>query len=159
MNEEFNYPAVTKENLSESEPEQSPSSTALSANAKSEPPAIASGPNSALLAPDEDIQNHGEHSSPRSSSSERNRPPAHATAAQLEALYSAGLSGDVSKVRALLEAATSSGDFETFALVNDASPRTGLTVVHAAASRGHVNLLKWCMLLLVYTVGLAMPPC
>ena len=32
---------------------------------------------------------------------------------------------------------------EMFALVNDASPRSGLTVIHAAASRGHLEALRW----------------
>ncbi|THH12226.1 hypothetical protein EW145_g143 [Phellinidium pouzarii] len=67
----------------------------------------------------------------------------HPTAAQLEALYTAGLSGNLTHLKNLVNEATSSGKFEAFALANDASPRTGLTVVHAAASRGHMNALKW----------------
>ncbi|KAI5119908.1 hypothetical protein M0805_003712 [Coniferiporia weirii] len=71
------------------------------------------------------------------------QPPVHATAAQLEALYAAGLSGDLGLLKKLVDDATSTGEFEAFTLVNDASPRTGLTVVHAAASRGRMNALKW----------------
>lgn len=65
------------------------------------------------------------------------------TPAQLEALYAAALSGDVKMLRKLISNATNSGEMEAFALVNDASPRTGLTVVHAAASRGQLEALKW----------------
>ena len=144
LNENFNYPTAAEESLSECQLEQSFSPEGSPGNEENEPVGV-----SLSSEPQEDLQKQGENPNLPSPSSEGNRPPAHATAAQLEALYSAGLSGDVSKVKALLEAATSSGDFETFALVNDASPRTGLTVVHAAASRGHVALLKWCMLLLV----------
>lgn len=64
--------------------------------------------------------------------------------AQLEALYAAGLSGDIGMLQKLINNATASGELEAFALVNDASQRTGLTVVHAAASRGHVSVVKWC---------------
>lgn len=65
------------------------------------------------------------------------------TSAQLEALYAAALSGDINMLRNLINNATASGEMEAFALVNDASPRTGLTVVHAAASRGQLEALKW----------------
>lgn len=65
------------------------------------------------------------------------------TPAQLEALYAAALSGDINTLRNLISSATTSGEMEAFALVNDASPRTGLTVVHAAASRGQLEALKW----------------
>lgn len=68
--------------------------------------------------------------------------------AQLEAMYAASLDGNISLLKSLVGEATSSGELEAFALVNDASPRTGLTVVHAAASRGHVKTLKWCTLML-----------
>ena len=66
-----------------------------------------------------------------------------AQTAQLEALYAAALSGDMIMLKKLVSNATSSGEIEAFALVNDASPRTGLTVVHAAASRGHLGALRW----------------
>ena len=70
--------------------------------------------------------------------------PVHPSPAQLEQVYAAGLSGNLDLVQRLIHNATSSGEFEPFALVNDASPRTGLTVVHACASRGHLETLKWC---------------
>lgn len=75
----------------------------------------------------------------------------HVSPAQLEALYAAGLDGNLPLLKSLVGEATSSGELEAFALVNDASPRTGLTVVHAAASRGHVKALKWCTLILSIT--------
>lgn len=65
------------------------------------------------------------------------------TPAQLEALYAAALSGDMIMLKKLVSNSTSSGEIEAFALVNDASPRTGLTVVHATASRGHLGALRW----------------
>ena len=135
--EEFTYSAAA-EGILPPKPER------VSSPIASPPPAVeVESPRPASPAKaHQDARQLSEHQ--LSPSPERGRPPAHATSAQLEALYDAGLSGDLSRVRALLEAATSSGDFETFALVNDASPRTGLTVVHAAASRGHINLLKWC---------------
>lgn len=68
----------------------------------------------------------------------------HPSPAQLEALYSAGLSGDVGLLQALIKSATASGEISSFSLVNDASSRTGLTVVHAASSRGRLEALKWC---------------
>lgn len=73
------------------------------------------------------------------------------TPAQLETLYSAGLSGNLGTLRQIVSNVTASGEIEAFALVNDASPRTGLTVVHACASRGHLGALRWCTL--------AMPNC
>lgn len=132
--EEFSYPVAEEDpppRLERTSPVVSPLEVEVE-EAKPSPPEILH----------QDIEQRNERQ--QSHSSERSHPPAHATAAQLEALYSAGLSGDLDKLRTLLEAATSSGDFETFALVNDASPRTGLTVVHAAASRGRLNVLEWC---------------
>ncbi|KAL5508001.1 hypothetical protein ACEPAH_5619 [Sanghuangporus vaninii] len=71
------------------------------------------------------------------------KPVVHAPAAQLDALYMAGLSGDLSLLKKLVAEATSSSQLEPFTLVNDASSRTGLTVLHAAASRGHLGVVKW----------------
>ncbi|KAH9940598.1 hypothetical protein B0H21DRAFT_794571 [Amylocystis lapponica] len=39
--------------------------------------------------------------------------------------------------------AVQSGDVEPFALANDASSRTGLTALHAASSRGYLDIVKW----------------
>ena len=72
------------------------------------------------------------------------QPPIRVTPAQLESLYTAGLGGNLTRLKQTIEEVTSSGEIGTFELVNDASPRTGLTVVHAAASRGHLDALKYC---------------
>ena len=63
--------------------------------------------------------------------------------AQLENIYSAALSGDLELLKRLFSNATSQSDIEPFALANDAAPRTGLTAIHASASRGHVDVLRW----------------
>lgn len=71
-------------------------------------------------------------------------PITRASPAQLEAIYAAGSSGDLDLLQKLFSNAKATGDVESFALANDASPRTGLTVVHASASRGHAKVVKWC---------------
>ncbi len=76
--------------------------------------------------------------------SEEPAPPAHASPAQLEALHSAGLSGDIVLLKNLVRNSTADGRLEVFNLVNDPSPRAGSTAMHASASRGHVEPLKWC---------------
>jgi hypothetical protein len=43
----------------------------------------------------------------------------------------------------LFKNALESGDVEPFALANDASSRTGLTALHAAASRGYLEIVRW----------------
>lgn len=40
--------------------------------------------------------------------------------------------------------ALQTGNLESFSLVNGASSRTGLTALHAAASRGYIDIVKWC---------------
>lgn len=62
---------------------------------------------------------------------------------QLENIYAAALSGDLALLQKFFSNATSQKDIEPFALANDAAPRTGLTAIHASASRGHVNVLRW----------------
>ena len=64
------------------------------------------------------------------------------TPAQLEALYAAGLDGNMTILKELVDGAVAR-DLEPFTFVNSASPRTGLTVVHAAASRGRLGVLRW----------------
>ncbi|KZT20806.1 ankyrin [Neolentinus lepideus HHB14362 ss-1] len=69
----------------------------------------------------------------------------HASPAQLEALYAASSSGDLRLLQNLIRNARQSENVEAFALVNDASSRTGLTALHAAASRGYLDIVKWLM--------------
>lgn len=75
-------------------------------------------------------------------------PPAvqsqpHPSPAQLEALSAAASSGDLSLLKKLFQTALQAGDLEAFALANDASSRTGFTALHAAASRGYLDIVKW----------------
>ena len=70
----------------------------------------------------------------------------HPSPAQLESLYAAASSGDLSLLQNLFRNALKSSDVEAFALANDASTRTGFTALHAAASRGFLDIVKWCTL-------------
>lgn len=68
----------------------------------------------------------------------------HASPAQLEALYAAASSGDLPLLQRIINNALQTGNVESFSLVNGASSRTGLTALHAAASRGYIDIVKWC---------------
>lgn len=68
----------------------------------------------------------------------------HASPAQLEALYAASSSGDLSYLQRIISNALQNGNVESFSLVNGVSSRTGLTALHAAASRGYIDIVKWC---------------
>jgi hypothetical protein len=72
-------------------------------------------------------------------------PPAqtHASPAQLEALYAAASSGDLPLLQGIVRNASQTGNVEPFSLVNDASSRTGLTALHASASRGYLDIVQW----------------
>lgn len=70
-------------------------------------------------------------------------PTRHPSATQLEAIQTAASSGDLVLLRQLFRSALHTGEIEPFALANDASPRTGLTALHAAASRGRLEIVKW----------------
>ena len=63
---------------------------------------------------------------------------------QLEEIYSATATGDLFLLQTHFQNALASGDLEAFALANSATSRTGLTPLHAAASRGHVEIVQWC---------------
>lgn len=67
----------------------------------------------------------------------------HPSPAQLEALSAAASSGDLSLLKKLFQTASQGGEVEAFSLSNDASSRTGFTVLHAAASRGYLDIVKW----------------
>ena len=67
----------------------------------------------------------------------------HASPAQLEALYAAASSGDLPLLQGIVRNASQAGNVEPFSLVNDASSRTGLTALHASASRGYLDMVKW----------------
>ncbi|KAI0375768.1 hypothetical protein BV20DRAFT_1032181 [Pilatotrama ljubarskyi] len=67
----------------------------------------------------------------------------HPTPAQLEALHAAAASGDLRRIQTEFRKAVRADDVDPFELANDASPRTGLTALHAAASRGYLDIVKW----------------
>ncbi|TCD66928.1 hypothetical protein EIP91_000706 [Steccherinum ochraceum] len=70
-------------------------------------------------------------------------PKPQPTPAQLETIHAAATSGDLKSLQSRFEEIRTAGGFEAFALANDASPRTGLTALHAASSRGHLHIVKW----------------
>lgn len=70
-------------------------------------------------------------------------PKRHPSPAQLESIQSAASAGDLMLLKQLFQHALQTGEIEPFALANDASPRTGLTALHAAASRGRLEIVKW----------------
>lgn len=63
--------------------------------------------------------------------------------AQLEALHAAATSGELTRVQTVFRSALKSGDVESFALANDAPSRIGQTALHAASSRGYLDIVKW----------------
>ncbi|KAK7061613.1 ankyrin unc44 [Favolaschia claudopus] len=79
-------------------------------------------------------------------------PVHHPSPAQLESIYAAASSGDLPLLQRLFRNAIESGNVEPFNLSNDASPRTGFTALHAAASRGYLDIVIWCV-----ESGFAMP--
>jgi hypothetical protein len=87
-----------------------------------------------------------ETSPPRPDPNPNPSPPAqpHASPAQLEALYAAASSGDLPLLQRIINNALQTGNVESFSLVNGASSRTGLTALHAAASRGYIDIVNWC---------------
>jgi hypothetical protein len=84
-------------------------------------------------------------SNPIPSPSPSPTPPTqtHASPAQLEALYAAASSGDLPLLQGIVRNASQTGNVEPFSLVNDASSRTGLTALHASASRGYLDIVQW----------------
>lgn len=66
-----------------------------------------------------------------------------ASPAQLESLYAAACSGDLSLLRRLFRNALDTSDVEPFSLANGVSSRTGFTALHAAASRGYLDIVSW----------------
>jgi hypothetical protein len=73
----------------------------------------------------------------------------HASPAQLEALYAAASSGDLLLLQGIIRNALQTGNVDPFSLVNDASSRTGLTALHASASRGYLEIVKWRKMILI----------
>ncbi|KAG2013500.1 ankyrin repeat domain-containing protein 50 [Coprinopsis cinerea AmutBmut pab1-1] len=67
----------------------------------------------------------------------------HPSPAQLESLCAAASSGDLPQLKRLFKTATETNNIQPFSLANDASTRTGFTVLHSAASRGHLDIVVW----------------
>lgn len=63
--------------------------------------------------------------------------------AQLESLYAAASSGDLPLLQRLFRHAIDTNNVQPFSLANDAASRTGFTVLHAAASRGYLDIVTW----------------
>ncbi|KAG6837980.1 hypothetical protein H0H93_008374 [Arthromyces matolae] len=74
---------------------------------------------------------------------EVSRTPQPPSPAQLESLYAAASTGDLPLLKQLFHNALNNGDVESFGLANNESSRTGLTALHAAASRGYLEIVKW----------------
>lgn len=62
---------------------------------------------------------------------------------QLEAIAAAATVGDVERLQHLFHDIISETGCQQFVLANDAAPRTGLTALHHAASRGHLSVVEW----------------
>lgn len=88
---------------------------------------------------DDGDDEHFVYPAPSSSNIREATPPRqiHPTPAQLESLYAAASSGDLTLLKRLFKSATETGDVQPFSLANDASSRTGFTALHASASRGY----------------------
>lgn len=70
-------------------------------------------------------------------------PPSLPSPAQLESLCAAASSGDLPLLKRLFSHAVESNAVQQFSLANDASTRTGFTALHAASSRGHLDIVQW----------------
>ncbi|KAG9034060.1 hypothetical protein FRB95_013829 [Tulasnella sp. JGI-2019a] len=62
---------------------------------------------------------------------------------ELESIASAATSGDLERLQRLFHEIIVETGCQQFVLANDAAPRTGLTVLHHAASRGHLSAVQW----------------
>ncbi|KAF8665715.1 hypothetical protein AX16_000165 [Volvariella volvacea WC 439] len=65
------------------------------------------------------------------------------SSALLEFIYASALSGDLLSLKLSFTKAVEEENVESFSLANGASPRTGYTALHAAASRGHLDTVSW----------------
>lgn len=98
---------------------------------------------------------------PSSSDIREATPPrqTHPTPAQLESLYAAASSGDLTLLKRLFKSATETGDVQPFSLANDASSRTGFTALHAAASRGYHDIVTWREPFTFFPLPMGHSPC
>ncbi|KAF6762357.1 hypothetical protein DFP72DRAFT_987653 [Ephemerocybe angulata] len=82
----------------------------------------------------------GDSELPESAPIQQNSQP---SPAQLESLYAAASSGDLPLLQRLFRHAIDTNNVQPFSLANDAASRTGFTVLHAAASRGYLDIVTW----------------
>lgn len=130
--EEFVYPGATDVKAGAFPPEatvQSPMETKTNENPTSDP---------------EPIPEREADGQPATLATIPSPTTAHPSPTQLEALYAAASSGDLRQLNNIFRDALDTAHIEPFALANDASARTGLTALHAAASRGYLDMVKWC---------------
>ncbi|KAG8901712.1 hypothetical protein FRC00_005116 [Tulasnella sp. 408] len=65
------------------------------------------------------------------------------SSAQLESVAKAATSGDLEELQTLFRTIMDETGCEAFVLANDHAPRTGLTALHHAASRGYLAIVQW----------------
>ncbi|GAW07703.1 ankyrin unc44 [Lentinula edodes] len=132
--EEFVYPGLNAEDTTPLSPQESPKPltpptiSELSSRPRSDP--LSESP------PDLVLQAQPQEQAPQPLRT-------HPTPAQLESSYAASSSGDLSLLQKIFVTAHETGGISAFSLANDASTRTGLTALHAAASRGYEDVVRW----------------
>jgi hypothetical protein len=62
---------------------------------------------------------------------------------EFEKNYAAAASGDLDLLQRLFKRAMDNENIDTFTLANQASARSGLTLLHVAASKGHSRIVQW----------------
>lgn len=77
--------------------------------------------------------------------------------AQLESVAKAATAGDLEELQNLFRTIMEETGCEAFVLANDHAPRTGLTVLHHAASRGYLPIVQWRMYSSRWVSSKAMP--
>ncbi|KAG9011134.1 hypothetical protein FRB90_007454 [Tulasnella sp. 427] len=65
------------------------------------------------------------------------------SSAQLESVAKAAAAGDLEELQSLFRNIIEETGCESFVLANDHAPRTGLTALHHAASRGYLPIVQW----------------
>ena len=70
-------------------------------------------------------------------------PPSLPSPVQLESLYAAASGGDLPLLKRLFTHVVETNAVQQFSLANDASMRTGFTVLHVASSHGHLEIVQW----------------
>lgn len=131
--EEFVYPGVSETVVSDPLRDPSPPHPAESLAPSVQEPPLSVSSRDVSQEPEEPFQSLPEPAPAKT----------HPSPAQLESLQAAASSGDLALLQKLFRTALQTGEVEPFALANDASPRTGLTALHAASSRGYLDIVKW----------------